>query len=88
MFVQLEVPKELISISELEELKLQRRPSFIPPSPELNITKVHDKETRITQLRLSNGIPINYKVWLTFICAKSSLVLCCKHKICRIAFLC
>lgn len=60
--MQLEVPKELISVSELEQLKLQRRPSFIPPRPELNITKVHDKETGITQLRLSNGIPINYKV--------------------------
>ncbi|KAJ4702388.1 stromal processing peptidase, chloroplastic-like [Melia azedarach] len=59
---ELEVPKELISVSELEQLKLQRRPSFIPPRPELNITKVHDKETGITQLRLSNGIPINYKI--------------------------
>lgn len=62
LFGQLEVPKELISLSELEELKLQRRPSFVPPSPELNVTKVHDKETGITQRRLSNGIPINYKV--------------------------
>lgn len=59
---ELEVPKELISLSELEELKLQRRPSFVPPSPELNVTKVHDKETGITQRRLSNGIPINYKI--------------------------
>ncbi|KAJ0087148.1 hypothetical protein Patl1_09292 [Pistacia atlantica] len=62
LFGQLEVPKELISLSELEELKLQRTPSFVPPSPELNVTKVHDKETGITQRRLSNGIPINYKI--------------------------
>ncbi|KAJ0024740.1 hypothetical protein Pint_09132 [Pistacia integerrima] len=62
LFGQLEVPKELITLSELEELKLQRRPSFVPPSPELNVTKVHDKETGITQRRLSNGIPINYKI--------------------------
>ncbi|KAH9694153.1 Stromal processing peptidase [Citrus sinensis] len=59
---ELEVPKELISASELEELKLRCRPSFIPPRPELNVTKVHDKESGITQLRLSNGIPINYKI--------------------------
>ncbi|KAL5778469.1 hypothetical protein ACOSP7_011395 [Xanthoceras sorbifolium] len=59
---ELEVPKELITPSELEELKLQQRPSFIPPSPESNVTKVYDKETGITQCRLSNGIPINYKI--------------------------
>lgn len=82
LLVQLEVPKELISVSELEVLKLQRRPSFIPPTPELNVTKVHDEETGITQLRLSNGIPINYKVWVKFPSTESSLVLDCKHIIC------
>lgn len=64
--MQLEVPKELISSSQLQELRLQRRPSFIPLSPEINVTKVHDKETGITQCRLSNGIPINYKVFFFF----------------------
>ncbi|KAB1203490.1 putative zinc protease PqqL [Morella rubra] len=59
---ELEVPKELISSSQLQELRLQRRPSFIPLSPEINVRKVHDKETGITQCRLSNGIPINYKI--------------------------
>ncbi|KAG2693072.1 hypothetical protein I3760_08G081700 [Carya illinoinensis] len=59
---QLEVPKELISSSQLQELRLQRSPTFIPLSPETNVTKVHDKETGITQCRLSNGIPINYKI--------------------------
>ncbi|KAE8057482.1 hypothetical protein FH972_014172 [Carpinus fangiana] len=59
---ELEVPKELISSSQLQELRLHCRPSFIPLSPETNVTKVHDKETGITQCRLSNGIPINYKI--------------------------
>ena len=64
LILQLEVPKELISSSQLQKLRVERNPSFIPPSPEVNITKVHDKETGITQLRLSNGIPVNYKVYL------------------------
>ncbi|XP_062165357.1 stromal processing peptidase, chloroplastic [Alnus glutinosa] len=59
---ELEVPKELISSSQLQELRLQCKPSFIPLSAETNVTKVHDKETGITQSRLSNGIPINYKI--------------------------
>ncbi|KAL4650562.1 hypothetical protein ACB092_01G096000 [Castanea dentata] len=59
---ELEVPKELITSSQLQELRLQLRPSFIPLSQETNATKVHDKETGITQCRLSNGIPINYKI--------------------------
>ncbi|XAR64309.1 C-terminal processing peptidase [Bertholletia excelsa] len=59
---ELEVPKELISPLQLQELKLQQKPSFIPVSPELNATKIYDKETGITQLRLSNKIPVNYKI--------------------------
>ncbi|KAK9270819.1 hypothetical protein L1049_026405 [Liquidambar formosana] len=59
---ELEVPKELISSSQLHELRLQHEPSFIPLSSEVNIRKFYDKETGITQLRLSNGIPVNYKV--------------------------
>ncbi|XP_039024549.1 stromal processing peptidase, chloroplastic-like isoform X2 [Hibiscus syriacus] len=59
---ELEVPKELISPQLLQELRMQRRPSFIPPSPEISVTKLQDKETGITQLRLSNGIPVNYKI--------------------------
>ncbi|EEF45995.1 pitrilysin, putative [Ricinus communis] len=59
---ELEVPKELISTSQLEELRLQRRPSFVPLLPEVNILKSHDQETGITQCRLSNGIAVNYKI--------------------------
>ncbi|OWM81129.1 hypothetical protein CDL15_Pgr007160 [Punica granatum] len=59
---ELEVPKELISSLELQELKLQRSPSFVPLHPEAGISKIHDEETGITQLRLSNGIRINYRV--------------------------
>ena len=60
---QLEVPKELITAKQLQELMLQQRPSFVPVSPDVNATKVYDKETGITQCRLSNGIPVNYKVY-------------------------
>ncbi|CAI0397673.1 unnamed protein product [Linum tenue] len=59
---ELEVPKELISSSQLEELRLQRSPSFIPLDPKLNVTKLHDPETGITQCRLSNGMAVNYKI--------------------------
>ncbi|XP_050226075.1 stromal processing peptidase, chloroplastic isoform X2 [Mercurialis annua] len=59
---ELEVPKELISPSQLEELKLQRRPSFVPLLPEVNVLKLHDQETGITRCRLSNGIAVNYKI--------------------------
>lgn len=62
LFVQLEVPTELISSMQLQELRLQRSPSFAPLSHEVNTPKVHDKDTGITQRRLSNGIPVNYKV--------------------------
>lgn len=59
---ELEVPKELISSSQLQELKVQRKPSFVPLTPLAGILKIHDKETGITQCRLSNGIRINYKI--------------------------
>lgn len=49
---ELEVPKELISKLKLAELKSQTKPSFV---------KNHDKSTGISQLKLSNGIQINYK---------------------------
>jgi hypothetical protein len=62
--VQLEVPKELISSTQLEELRLERRPSFVPLPPDAGYTKLHDQETGITQCRLSNGIAVNYKVSL------------------------
>ncbi|KAF2535055.1 hypothetical protein F2Q68_00019972 [Brassica cretica] len=58
---ELEVPKELISQSQLQELTLQRNPCFVP-IPGSGVTKLHDKETGITQLRLSNGIPVNFKI--------------------------
>uniref|UniRef100_A0A803NKI9 Stromal processing peptidase, chloroplastic n=1 Tax=Cannabis sativa TaxID=3483 RepID=A0A803NKI9_CANSA len=59
---ELEVPKELLSSSQLQELWLERSPSFISLSSETNVSKIHDKETGITQCRLSNGIPVNYKI--------------------------
>lgn len=59
---ELEVPQELISSSQLEDLRLQCKPSFIPLGPEANATKAYDKETGITQCQLSNGIPVNYKI--------------------------
>eukprot|EP00262_Sarcandra_glabra_P006852 TRINITY_DN19408_c0_g1_i1.p1 TRINITY_DN19408_c0_g1~~TRINITY_DN19408_c0_g1_i1.p1 ORF type:complete len:1305 (+),score=239.03 TRINITY_DN19408_c0_g1_i1:116-3916(+) len=59
---ELEVPEELISSSQLQELRLLCEPSFIPLSQELSTTKAYDEETGITQCRLSNGIPVNYKI--------------------------
>ncbi|CAL5041862.1 unnamed protein product [Urochloa decumbens] len=59
---ELEVPKELITQSELNELKLQHKPSFVPLTEEENVVKVFDTETGIAQRRLSNGISINYKI--------------------------
>ncbi|KAK4804060.1 hypothetical protein SAY86_003877 [Trapa natans] len=59
---ELEVPRELISSPELDALKLQQNPSFIPLGPETSIIRVHDIDTGITQLRLSNGILINYRI--------------------------
>ncbi|XP_077254187.1 insulinase (Peptidase family M16) family protein isoform X2 [Tasmannia lanceolata] len=59
---ELVVPKELISASQLKELKLKRGSSFIPLEQVVNSTKIYDKETGITQRRLSNGIPVNYKI--------------------------
>ncbi|KAL5199647.1 hypothetical protein ABZP36_020850 [Zizania latifolia] len=59
---ELEVPKELITQSQLEDLKLQYKPSFASLSKEENVVKIFDSETGITQRRLSNGISINYKI--------------------------
>ncbi|OQU76735.1 hypothetical protein SORBI_3010G197000 [Sorghum bicolor] len=59
---ELEVPKELITQSELDELKLQHKPSFVPLTKEENVVKVFDSETGIAQRRLSNGISVNYKI--------------------------
>ncbi|XP_023635499.1 stromal processing peptidase, chloroplastic isoform X2 [Capsella rubella] len=61
---ELEVPKELITQSQLEELTVERNPCF-DPIPGSGLTKLHDKETGITQLRLSNGISVNYKISTT-----------------------
>ncbi|KAL5167885.1 Stromal processing peptidase, chloroplastic [Glycine soja] len=58
---ELEVPKELIQSTKLEELKKLRKPAFIPVNPETDATKLHDEETGISRRRLSNGIPVNYK---------------------------
>ncbi|CAM8957264.1 unnamed protein product [Rhodiola kirilowii] len=60
--LELEVPKELISPLQLEELKAQRMPVFVHINPEDNFTKIFDKETGITQRRLGNGISVNYKI--------------------------
>ncbi|KAL5713697.1 hypothetical protein ACHQM5_015750 [Ranunculus cassubicifolius] len=59
---ELEVPKELILSSELDDLRLQRRPSFISLNQDESTKKVYDEETGIIQRRLSNGIPVNYKI--------------------------
>ncbi|KAL6223602.1 hypothetical protein ACLB2K_006985 [Fragaria x ananassa] len=59
---ELEVPKELISSSQLQELRQECMPSFITCSPETSMTKIYDKETGITRARLSNGISVNYKI--------------------------
>ncbi|XP_062178584.1 stromal processing peptidase, chloroplastic-like isoform X2 [Phragmites australis] len=59
---ELEVPKELITQAQLDELKLQHKPSFIPLAEEENVVKIFDSETGIAQRRLSNGISINYKI--------------------------
>ncbi|KAF9601664.1 hypothetical protein IFM89_021716 [Coptis chinensis] len=59
---ELEVPKELISSSELHELKLQQKPAFISLNQDPSTSKVYDEETGITERRLSNGIPVNYKI--------------------------
>ncbi|KAL8474428.1 hypothetical protein ACS0TY_031045 [Phlomoides rotata] len=59
---ELEIPKELISSEQLQELLLQQHSSFIPVDQENKLTKVFDKDTGIVQRRLSNGIPVNYKI--------------------------
>ncbi|KAL5975446.1 hypothetical protein ACLOJK_019768 [Asimina triloba] len=58
---EVEVPKELVSSAQLEELRLVCEPSFIPLRKEVDTAKEYDKETGITLRRLSNGIPVNYK---------------------------
>ncbi|KAJ0451311.1 putative processing peptidase [Helianthus annuus] len=65
---EFEVPKELITSTELDDLKLQLKPSFISTGLDSNAAKVHDNETGITQCRLSNGISINYKISKTEKC--------------------
>ncbi|KAL0397213.1 UNVERIFIED_CONTAM: Stromal processing peptidase, chloroplastic [Sesamum calycinum] len=59
---ELEIPKELISSEQLQELRLKQNPSFIPVDQEQKTTKVYDEDTGIVQRRLSNGIPVNYKI--------------------------
>ncbi|XP_073037223.1 stromal processing peptidase, chloroplastic [Primulina eburnea] len=58
---ELEIPKELISTEQLQELRFLRHPSFVPVDQE-KVSKVYDGETGIVQRRLSNGISVNYKV--------------------------
>ncbi|XP_031474223.1 stromal processing peptidase, chloroplastic isoform X2 [Nymphaea colorata] len=59
---ELDVPKELISSAQLEELLMLQKPSFSHLSPKLSSPILFDAETGITQLQLSNGIPVNYKI--------------------------
>ncbi|KAG0461737.1 hypothetical protein HPP92_022034 [Vanilla planifolia] len=59
---ELAVPKELITSSQLQELRSLHRPAFVSLTDESEIIKRVDSETGIIQLRLSNGIPINYKI--------------------------
>ncbi|KAL9227600.1 hypothetical protein vseg_003272 [Gypsophila vaccaria] len=58
---ELEVPKDLISSLQLHKLRLERNPTFLSLTADHG-TKLFDKETGITQLRLSNGIPVSYKI--------------------------
>lgn len=59
---ELQVPKELITFSQLEVLRLERKPAFVSLKKEVELIKQFDKETGIMQRRLSNGIPVNYKI--------------------------
>ncbi|KAG0463237.1 hypothetical protein HPP92_021713 [Vanilla planifolia] len=59
---ELAVPKELITSSQLQELRSLHSPAFVSLTDESEIIKRVDSETGIIQLRLSNGIPINYKI--------------------------
>ncbi|KAF3771915.1 hypothetical protein EJ110_NYTH59177, partial [Nymphaea thermarum] len=59
---KLDVPKELISSAQLKELLMLQKPSFSHLSPKLSSPILFDAETGITQLQLSNGIPVNYKI--------------------------
>ncbi|KAK1263282.1 hypothetical protein QJS04_geneDACA009352 [Acorus gramineus] len=59
---EVEAPKELITSSQLHELKLRRKPCFVPASEDIFNTQIVDEETGITQRRLSNGIAVNYKI--------------------------
>ncbi|CAI9113723.1 OLC1v1014379C2 [Oldenlandia corymbosa var. corymbosa] len=60
--LELEVPKELITSRQLQELRSLQKPSFIPVGPDSKETKVLDNETGITLRRLSNGLPVNYRI--------------------------
>ncbi|EXB54465.1 hypothetical protein L484_019024 [Morus notabilis] len=52
----------MISVSQLQELWLERQPSFIPlTNSNPDVKKLHDKRTNIIHHRLSNGISIIYK---------------------------
>ncbi|CAN6440139.1 unnamed protein product [Victoria cruziana] len=59
---ELDVPKELISLTQLKELVMLHKPSFSHLCSKLSSPMVFDAETGITQLQLSNGIPVNYKI--------------------------
>ncbi|KAL4563575.1 hypothetical protein LXL04_027618 [Taraxacum kok-saghyz] len=65
---EFEVPKDLITMTELDELKLQLKPSFVSIGKDSASIKDHEKETGITQCRLSNGVSINYKISKTETC--------------------
>ncbi|CAA0811234.1 Insulinase (Peptidase family M16) family protein [Striga hermonthica] len=58
----LEIPKALISAEQLRELKSHLRPSFIPIDQENRLIKICDEDTGIIMWRLSNGIPVNYRI--------------------------
>ncbi|EXB88270.1 putative zinc protease pqqL [Morus notabilis] len=60
---EIETPTELISQSQLQELWLERQPSFVPlTNSNQDVKKLHDKRTNIIHRRLSNGISIIYKM--------------------------
>eukprot|EP01018_Ginkgo_biloba_P028527 Gb_13236 [translate_table: standard] len=59
---ELDVPNELISLLQLEKLRLLQHPTFVPVHHDNTELKVIDKATGIVQLHLSNGVRVNYKI--------------------------
>eukprot|EP00850_Spirogloea_muscicola_P018683 SM000174S03338 [mRNA] locus=s174:45802:51599:- [translate_table: standard] len=59
---EVEVPKWLLSPTDLAKLLQDCRPGFVPVLDNSTELKLHDSTTGVTQRRLSNGIRVNYKM--------------------------